>query len=215
MPLELTDVRTLFPTPLVTFKIDDSELNRDLMAEIEQRRASEPGLNRSNRQGWHSASDFFQRREPAQAKLAGFMREAVLQATRQLAPEIDLTRLDLLCDGWINSSPTGAYNSPHDHVGSLWSGVYYVAMPADRTEETQSSGRLEFLSGNRGLAKGPISAPFTASKISLRPKPGSLLMFPSNVLHWVHPNASGEERVTIAFNARFIQRQTGAAQFRS
>ena len=214
MPLELTDVRTLFPTPLVTFTIDDADLNRELLAEIEQRRASEPGLDRSNRQGWHSVSDFFQRREPAQAKLAGFMREAVLQATRQMAPDIDLSRLEMRCDGWINSSPTGAYNSPHDHAGSLWSGVYYVAMPTDGADEARSSGRLEFLSSHRGLGKGPITAPFTASKLSVRPKPGWLLLFPSNVLHWVHPNASGEERVTIAFNAQFTQPRTSAAQFR-
>ena len=215
MPLELTEVRNLFPTPLVTFKIDDDQLNRELLAEIEQRRASEGGVKRSNRQGWHSASDFFQRREPAQAKLAGFMCEAVLQATRQLAPDIDLSRLDLVCDGWINANPTGAYNSPHDHVGSLWSGVYYVSMPSDGADESQSSGRLEFLSSRGGLAKGAITAPFTATKLSVRPKPGSLLLFPANLLHWVHPNASAEERVTIAFNAQFIQRPKGAAQLRS
>src|SRR5687767_6885808 len=131
MPLEVKDVRTLFPTPLVTFKIDDADLNRELLAEIEQRRAVESGVKRSNRQGWHSANDLFQRPEPAQAKLAGYMREAVLQATRQLAPETDFSRLDLFCEGWINSSPTRAYNSPHDHAGFLWSGVYYVFMPSD------------------------------------------------------------------------------------
>jgi uncharacterized protein (TIGR02466 family) len=214
MPLEVTDVRTLFPIPLVTFRIDDADLNRQLLSEIEQRRATESGLKRSNRQGWHSADDFFQRREPAQVKLAGLMREAVLQVTRQLAPESDLSQLDLICEGWINSSPTGAYNSPHDHTGFLWSGVYYLVMPSDGAEESPSSGRLEFISSVR-MAKGPIKGDFTSSKTSIRPKPGTLLLFPSNVLHWVHPNAAGAERVTVAFNAQFIRRRPSAAQFRS
>jgi hypothetical protein len=33
-----------------------------------------------------------------------------------------------------------------------------------------------------------------------------LLLFPANLLHWVHPNLAADERVTVAFNARFNRR---------
>jgi len=211
--LKLAHVQTLFPTPLVTFLVDDAEaLNRDLRREIEARRANEQGAVRSNRQGWHSDYDLFRRKEKAQAKLAGIIREAVEQATLKLAPNADLSKLQIECEGWINVNPTGAYNTPHDHPGNLWSGTYYVV--TSEGEGDDASGRIEFIDTRASLADNLVKAPFTAGRSSLRPKPGMLLMFPANVLHWVHPNAAEEDRVTIAFNARFSPR-AGAARRRS
>ena len=212
--IKLAHIQVLFPTPLVTFQVDDAEaLNRELLAEIDQRRRAEEGRNVSNRQGWHSAYDLFRRKEKAQAKLAGIIREAVDQATRKLAPEANLSNLKLECEGWINVNPTGAYNTPHDHPGNLWSGTYYVVTPDGG--DAAASGRIEFIDSRSGLEDNFIRAPFTASKCGIRPKPGMLLMFPANLLHWVHPNAAAEDRVTIAFNARFIPRSAGGARSRS
>lgn len=205
--IKLAHIQTLFPTPLVTFTVDDAEaLNRELLVEIYKRRASEAGETKSNRQGWHSAYDLFKRKEKAHARLADIIRDAVDQATHKLAPNADLSKLAMECDGWINVNPTGAYNTPHDHPGNLWSGTYYVVTP-DAGEAGGSSGRIEFIDSRSGLADNLVNAPFTASKCGIRPKPGMLLLFPANLLHWVHPNAAREERVTIAFNARFNARR--------
>jgi uncharacterized protein (TIGR02466 family) len=210
--LKLTHIQLLFPTPLVTFQVEEADtLNRELLAEIEARRRKEEGVAKSNRQGWHSASDLFKRKEKAQARLAGMVREAVEQATRKLAPDANLTRLRMECDGWINVNPTGAYNTPHDHPGNLWSGTYYVATP-EAGEDSGQSGRIEFIDARTGLADNLVNAPFTASKLGVRPKAGMLLLFPANLLHWVHPNAAAEDRVTIAFNARFTPRTAGAGR---
>ncbi len=204
--LKLAHIQSLFPTPLLTFEVEEADqLNRELLAEIDKRRLSEPGESKSNRQGWHSAYDLFKRKEKAHARLAGIIREAVEQATRKLAPNADLTKLRMECDGWINVNPTGAYNTPHDHPGNLWSGTYYVTTP-DAGDASGASGRIEFIDSRSGLADNLVRAPFTASKCGIRPKPGMLLLFPANLLHWVHPNAAAEDRVTIAFNARFNPR---------
>ena len=208
--LKLAHIQMLFPTPLVTFLVEDAEvLNRELLAEIDKRRRAEQGKTVSNRQGWHSDYDLFKRKEKAQARLAGIIRDAVEQATRKLAPDADLSRLRMECDGWINVNPTGAYNTPHDHPGNLWSGTYYVVTP-DAGEGSAASGRIEFIDARSGLADNLVNAPFTASKCGVRPKPGMLLLFPANLLHWVHPNAAAEDRVTVAFNARFVPRSAGA-----
>ena len=205
--LTLAQIQNLFPTPLLTFTVDDAEsLNRDLMAEIAARRAAVEGKRISNRRGWHSAYDLFQRKEKAQARLAAIIRAAVEQATRRLAPRIDLAKVSMECDGWINVNPTGAYNAPHDHGGSLWSGTYYVVNP-EVEDRASSSGEIEFIRPRGGLADTVIKAPFTASKCVIRPRPGTLLLFPSNILHWVHPNEAEEDRVTVAFNARFWPRE--------
>lgn len=213
--LKLAHIQMLFPTPLVTFLVEDAEaLNRELLEEIEKRRRGEQGEKKSNRQGWHSAYDLFKRKEKAQARLTGIIRDAVEQATRKLAPDADLSRLRMECDGWINVNPTGAYNTPHDHPGNLWSGTYYVATP-HAGEASAASGRIEFIDSRSGLADNLVNAPFTASKCGVRPKPGMLLLFPANLLHWVHPNAAAEDRVTIAFNARFIPRSATSSRPRS
>src|SRR5215217_9029755 len=117
------------------------------------------------------------------------------------------------CDGWINVNPTGAYNTPHDHPGNLWSGTYYVTTP-DAGDASGASGRIEFIDSRSGLADNLVNAPFTASKCGIRPQPGMLLLFPANLLHWVHPNAAEDERVTIAFNARFVPRIGASSQAR-
>lgn len=208
--LKLAHIQGLFPTPLATFHVDDAEtLNRELLTEISRRREAEGGAARSNRQGWHSAYDLFKRKEKAQARLAAIIREAVTQATMKLAPNSDLSKLQMECDGWINVNPTGAYNTPHDHPGNLWSGAYYVAVPP-AAEGDPSSGSIEFIDTRASLATSHIKAPFTGARSSLQPKPGTLLLFPANVVHWVHPNTSEQDRITIAFNARFSPRVSAA-----
>ena len=37
--------------------------------------------------------------------------------------------------------------------------------------------------------------------------PGQVLIFPATLVHWVHPNDSDDDRVTIAFNGHFRRRQ--------
>ena len=189
---------------MVHFKLPDHALlNAQLVVEIAARRAVEEGVVRTNRRGWHSASDLFARAEPAQAALAESIKQAAAHATRTLAPGAPLDRLQLVCDGWINVNPTGAFNAPHDHVGAFWSGAYYVAVPDDGDAD---SGAIEFIAPHHlGAPGGLIKAPMTAGQARFRPSAGTLLIFPATLTHWVYPNASADERVTVAFNASLRQ----------
>ena len=138
----LDKIDSLFPTPLVHFTLTDHlALNAPLVDEIAVRRAAEPGVSRTNRLGWHSETDLFERPEPAQAALAKALKAMTVEATARLAPNAVEDRLTMILEGWINVNPTGAYNSPHDHAGAFWSGVYYVAVP----DSEGDSGVIEFL----------------------------------------------------------------------
>lgn len=213
MAYKLASVDELFPTPLLRFEIADAEkLNKALLKEIAKRRAADGGIKKSNRKGWHSASDLFERKEPAQAALAQQLLRMIAQSTRQVAPEADFTNLELVADGWINVNPTGGYNSPHDHVGAFWSGCYYAQVPDDVEGQ---GGAIEFLSPHKPLpGKALIKGPITADKVSIRPKAGTVLIFPASMVHWVHPNDSAQDRVTIAFNGHFRQKRPGSAILR-
>lgn len=192
----------LFPTPILGYQIADAErINAALIDEIEQRRARDPGITRSNRSGWHSESDFFSRKEPAHAELAKAVTNAVGDATKRISQGRLRAALRIQLSGWININPPGAYNVPHDHPGSYWSGCYYIKMDG-RAEKTDEGGAITFIDPRCAPAgQSLVKAPVFYGAHSMHPAPGTLLIFPSNAKHWVHPNNSGDERVTMAFNA--------------
>lgn len=192
----------MFPVPLLMTTLGDCEnLNRRFAEEAIARRAVEPGVDRSNRYGWHSNADFFQRKEPAHAELAGRIRDFVQNATRQTMPKLP-ANLAATCEGWVNINPTHAFNSPHDHPGSFWSGTYYAQVPLPDRDEDKMSGAIEFLDPRGSLGTSArIETPFTRSKFTLRPAAGTLLLWPGYIRHWVYPNMSKEDRFTVSFNA--------------
>ena len=206
MAFDEPQVRVIFPVPFVTIRIQAAEeLNERLLGEIAKRQDKEPGLDRSNRYGWHSDLDLFDRPEPAHSELAGEIREMVGAATAKLAPDLP-SDLELVHEGWINVSPTNAMNAPHDHPGSFWSGTYYVRVPEADDADDNQSGAIEFIDprGSIGLG-GKLETPFTRGKFTVRPAAGTCLLWPSFLRHWVHPNRSSQDRVTVAFNSRFTR----------
>ena len=219
MTFALKSVDEMFPTPLLRFEIGDAEaLNATLLTEIAARRTAEPGVTRSNFGGWHSANDFFARSEPGHAALALDLLRMMAEATRHFDPKADYSKARLIADGWVNINPPGAYNGPHDHKTAFWSGTYYVETP----QGEGSSGMIEFLTPLRPLpGNGVVGGPLTAEVFGVRPTAGLVLIFPATIQHWVHPNQSQKERVTIAFNGRFepkgpaISLRPSAAQPRS
>jgi uncharacterized protein (TIGR02466 family) len=204
-------IEALFASPLFTFTIAGaSALNVALLGEIDAMRTGDPGVRRSNRNGWHSKDDLFLRQEKALVHVRGHIVDCIRQATQKVAPRFDFARQLLQLEGWINVSGRGAYNAPHDHPAFAWSGVYYVAMPHQAEGD---SGAIEFLDPRTNARVPTIegAACFMDSR-KLKPTPGMLLLFPSYLKHWVYPNEDDEARVTIAFNARYVPRKVGGAE---
>ena len=204
MAFDEPEVRVMFPVPLVTIKLKKADaLNRRLVGEIAKRRRIEPGIERSNRYGWHSAPDLFERREPAHAELARELKAMVAAATAKLMPDLP-EDLGTRHEGWVNVSPNQAMNAPHDHPGVFWSGTYYIQVPLPADPEDKFSGAIEFIDPRGSIGTNArLETPFTRSKFTVRPAAGTLLLWPSFVKHWVHPNQAEEERVTVAFNSWF------------
>jgi len=200
--LKLEGMQPLFYSPLTVFRLDDAEsLNARLREEIAVRQASSPGLARSNWNGWHSEDDFFQRGEPACQALREHMLEAIGTCTRNVSPGFDFSRYGIQAEGWINVLGRGGLNTPHDHPAWVWSGCYYVSVPAG---DSELGGNIEFLDSRTNVRTLTVEgAPCFASKFTMKPEAGMLLLFPSYLRHWVYPNDSEAHRVTIAFNARF------------
>ena len=87
---------------------------------------------------------------------------------------------------WYNINPKGAWNKPHTHPDTDLALVLYL---------TETDGLLYFIN------------PFSQRKISNfetayapNTSKGDILIFPSDVVHFVKPNQREEDRVSISMN---------------
>ena len=113
-----------------------------------------------------------------------------------------LDREPLLGNMWANINPPGAYNAPHIHPNSHFSGVYYVKASKD-------SGKLACNDPRPGVQLSmPVRKKGQPPKdlwreVHLEPKEGRIIMFPYYLWHCVEPNLSNDIRISVSFN--FIQ----------
>lgn len=207
MMLERTRYEKLFSTPLLHYRAQNHEaLDAALLAEGNRLRAESAGSEKSNRGGWHSAGNLFDSEVACIRQVADLATEAVFDANDQIGAKVDRGSLDLKLFAWMNANPARGFNAPHTHPGAHWSGVYYVAQP--KIDEG-TSGMIEFIDPRSDLPNWRIlKAPPFRMKKKLRPVPGDLILFPSYLVHWVFPNDSEQDRVTIAFNATFKRAKT-------
>ena len=163
-------------------------------------------LVRSNQGGWHSGIRIFERKEPGISRLCKLVLNSVNKCTKSIAPNFDLTNKSINGEGWVNINGIHDYNVPHDHPGYTWSVVYYAKIPEKLPKSR--SGSIEFLDPRTSVAAfAPDLAKSTeyfSPKKTLSSKNGMLLIFPSYLRHWVYPNDIDEDRVTFAFNVKYV-----------
>jgi uncharacterized protein (TIGR02466 family) len=196
----------LFASPMFLFEIAEADaLNKQLLEEVMAMRAQSPGVQKSNAAGWHSKTDFFQRAEPGCAALRAFMVEAIREATLKLSPRFDFNGHETQAHGWFNVNPRGASNKPHSHPGFALSGTYWVKIPPNAPN---SSGAFEFIDPRIYTNQEPLDGAACFSRtVTLRPKEGRLLIFPSYLQHSVYPNEQDDDRISMAFNVRYLSRR--------
>jgi uncharacterized protein (TIGR02466 family) len=202
-PARLQRVSSLpaFATYIDEYLIPDhAALNHRLLEDIDRWRKASDGISVSNHQGWHSTRTFFDRKEAAIVDLARHIRTGLAHSVKRYWAAFDPTRHPVTCEGWANVNGTGAFNSPHTHEQAHFSGSYYVSVPSS---EDEASGALEFLNPSSGdWLKLPDGSYMIRPTIFVKPKPGSMFIFPSYLRHWVYPNQEEADRVSIAFNLR-------------
>jgi uncharacterized protein (TIGR02466 family) len=196
-----------FGSPICWFKLRESQqLNANLLKDCESWRLVSQGISRSNKNGWHSENALFRRPEASFKVLCEAIHQCVLAVTRKSAPSLEFNYIDIQYSGWINMSPTNAFNSPHRHAGYIWSGTYYVRIPESANKY---SGAIEFFDPrNLGASNRIKESEVFAERLKFNPQSGELVVFPSYLLHWVTPNVESDERVSIAFNARIRTKES-------
>lgn len=103
---------------------------------------------------------------------------------------------------WANLDTPEAISVPHTHPNSMFNCVYYV-------KGNETSGNIELMdpvaSKNHIFQREHIRVlnNFTTSSHFFTPQAGKLIIFPSWLCHYVKPNTSSYERISIAFNTNF------------
>ena len=157
-------------------------------------RDEKPGVNISNKGGWHSGELIIPippSLDQLFTELTGFVNDV---------PQRYMGTSDLvLGNWWININGKYDYNTPHDHQNSVLSGTYYVSVPEENM-------------GDLLLHRGDNAEFFLTSKVEREPtmansttipcpvKESMFYLFPSWVKHSVERNNTDGERISIAFN---------------
>jgi uncharacterized protein (TIGR02466 family) len=160
--------------------------------------AADPaGLQLTNQGGWHSHTALVQ--DPQLSELFQWIARSTQQALQQF--------------GWDFSKATPCFNNAwamvsrdshsvraHLHPNSLFSGVFYLAVPP-------GSGAIAFLDprGGAQMLVPPLTDGhqlYAQGRVRYAPKPGELLLFPSWLWHEVEPTQGPDvsPRICLSFN---------------
>jgi hypothetical protein len=126
--------------------------------------------------------------------------EADLVYERVLALYRHVMGQDAMIDlSWANIYRKGDYLSPHSHDISQAAVVYMLDPGEPRTGQHPFSGSLVF-TDPRLEACCPKQADCVNKEVGVEMKPGTMMMFPAPLVHFVHPYMGERPRITIAFN---------------
>jgi uncharacterized protein (TIGR02466 family) len=179
-----------FHTPMWQFDFDD---DMSAMAEaclkIKEERES---IKYSNINGYHSPAiggDEFITLLP---NIMSFVEKAMAEV------EADLSMKFAVVEGWVNVNPKGGFNKLHNHPTVALSSVLYV-------KTNEDSGKIFFKNPtNSGLFPLDQGNPAFFGEYWMPSKQGSMLVFPAYLDHYVEPNMSDEDRISIAINFRQV-----------
>jgi uncharacterized protein (TIGR02466 family) len=145
--------------------------------------------------------DFFLIERPA----VRWLKDQIDQTTISFFLHVGIERaLSWRLVGWYNTNRYGDHHAPHTHPRAYLSGTYYVRVPpapASVDDLRAHPGCISFYDPRTGANMITVgSEPDARAAHVVRPSAGTLMMWPSPVQHYVHPNLSEEHRVTISFN---------------
>ena len=128
-----------------------------------------------------------------------FREQAELYLKELTNKQVDL----YLQKSWVNNINKYEFNTPHDHCDNTVIAVYYINAP-------HNSGDL-LLHDPRGANSfvSQFELNNSGTKVSgrsyyrIKAETGSLVLFPSYIVHSVEPNMSDEIRRSLAINFRY------------
>ena len=206
MKLVKSDVASLFSVRVFLFRFED--YNKEVLVNtITNMKREIPSEHRSNLGGWQSPNIF-------DLDLSEEYKEIIVEFTKILFQGIKQVELlwnfqpnfaPEISSLWFNWNEKGNFNVQHSHLGTGYSGAFYIKKRNDPTD-----GVIEFEDARRDalMWEVPRTLQHTAAPLNgeqfyyhkLYPNEGDLLIFPSYLQHRVLENKSDDVRITSSFN---------------
>ena len=189
-------INPIFPIMLHSFEIKEFEKNKDnLIKYIYDEKEKDPvGVQATNIGGWHSKD----------LKKEGLLLDLLVQGiVGYFAPTnmVNKNAKMSISNIWANINGHNNLNLPHNHPRADLSGVWWIKVPPD-------SGNIIFNSPSF-FEEFPLYE-FYSDEVKnqlnfhptyyITPGEGQVVVFPSFLTHWVEPNKSQEDRISVSFN---------------
>jgi uncharacterized protein (TIGR02466 family) len=189
-------IKECFPLPIYEVQLD----NPRVLAEWEAVHADLKSKDRFQfKEGWttHKLSDqTFKENLIETYKLDEFKKELSTHlANYLLGIDFNNPCWWKVAGCWMTSYEKNHYAHIHNHSPSDISGCYYV-------KSNTNDGNIFFLNPNRIMSSTLVYRTLP-DRLFVRPRPGTLILFPGWLDHGVEPNKTDDERVSVAFNIDF------------
>jgi uncharacterized protein (TIGR02466 family) len=141
---------------------------------------------------WESKFDFLQA-HPELSALHTWMHQSV----SEFVSNINKKQYHLaITESWAHVTRPGGSHGPHRHPYSTWSGIFYV--DADMPD----SGQNVFF--NHFDMPKVLGYDFFEEQFEVNFMPGTLVLFPSTMMHYAKPYLGNDRRIVISFNSVVI-----------
>jgi uncharacterized protein (TIGR02466 family) len=188
----------LWPTTLLQRTLPSHEAANPALRElIERLDAGHDNLTTDYR-----SDNFMTIEHPAAQWLTECVNKTVVDYLRRQGMDYDI---NWSLHGWANVNRFGDYHDLHNHPHSYLSGTYYVALPESApkagSRDDLTPGAISFYDARPQANMTAIRGDAQVSpQYTIQPKPGTILLWPSFLMHLVHPNLSAEPRISVSFN---------------
>ena len=200
MNSRVSELNLFFATPVWCSTISKyNEVNKNIHNYIKSLESdNKEGTQKSNLKGWHSPDFNLEDEGPKHFvnALGPSINEALLDMGWDLeSQEVKITSM------WSIINRTEASNARHIHGNNFISAAYYVKAPSNCGNIVFHDPRSE-PSYYHPKVKKPNK--LNTNVVTITPKEGLLVLFPSYLHHSVDINRSNEERIVISFNINLI-----------
>lgn len=199
-------IENIFVSTVAVDMLDlDNEVIKQFCYDVRERQGESRSY--SNYGGWHS--NVMTGHVPV---LNNLFKEAYMRLLK--LHEIFNFRDDLkpkIETAWFTINNKGHFNHPHTHRGYTFSGVYYVTAPENCGDLILVHPSQVFPYHYESWVNHLPVSPFkgqtlehSMAKVYYKPEPGKLIIFPSWLQHYVLPNQTDDDRISISFDVNLI-----------
>lgn len=141
-------------------------------------------------------------------RMFDFLHTSLVSVVRTVneIPDAELGALRFHYHTWFHVTRSGGHQGVHNHPMASWSGIFCVD-PGDDAPDHAQSGVVRFVDPRghadmyQDAANERLQPAFRLGGMAQKHRAGSLIIFPSYVLHEVTPYRGERPRIVVAFNS--------------